>query len=261
MDVANYIDSGILELYVAGQLSEKENLEIARLAELHPEIKSEIERIEEAVKILAENLSDIKASSFESIRPRLGQTEIKGEKVRPLPWLAYTGWAAAVIVGLGLFYTYQQNQELQQVVDTRNQELIELKDSVSSTHERLVETNGLLDKLRDRDLSVISLAGQQVAPNSYAKVYWNKDQDRVFVDAKGLPEPPRGMVYQVWSLTLNPLTPVSIGLLDEFDTNDQRLFELANANESEAFGITLEPAGGSEAPTMEQLYALGAVSP
>jgi len=261
MDVANYIDSGILELYVAGQLSEKENVEIARLAELHPVIKSEIERIEEAIKILAENLSDIKASTFESIRPRLSQAEIKGEKVKPLPWLAYTGWAAAVIVGLGLFYTYQQNQELQQVVDIRNQELIELKDSVSSTRERLVETNGLLDKLRDRDLSVISLAGQQVAPNSYAKVYWNKDKNQVYVDTKGLPEPPRGMVYQVWSLKLNPLTPVSIGVLDGYADNNQKLFELANANESEAFGITLEPEGGSVSPNLDQLYALGTVTP
>ena len=34
---------------------------------------------------------------------------------------------------------------------------------------------------------------------------------------------------------------------------------LENANESEAFGITLEPEGGSETPTLEQLYTLGAV--
>ena len=36
-------------------------------------------------------------------------------------------------------------------------------------------------------------------------------------------------------------------------------FTLENANESEAFGITLEPEGGSETPTLEQLYTLGAV--
>jgi len=35
---------------------------------------------------------------------------------------------------------------------------------------------------------------------------------------------------------------------------------LKNINISEGFGITLEPAGGSETPTMEQLYALGTVS-
>jgi hypothetical protein len=51
-------------------------------------------------------------------------------------------------------------------------------------------------------------------------VYWNKV---VYVDAAGLPEPPKGMVYQVWALKLNPLTPTSIGLLDKFDNNQRIL--------------------------------------
>ena len=42
--------------------------------------------------------------------------------------------------------------------------------------------------------------------------------------------------------------------------DDNKIFALQNANESEAFGITLEPEGGSEAPTMNQLYVLGAVA-
>jgi anti-sigma-K factor RskA len=72
-----------------------------------------------------------------------------------------------------------------------------------------------------------------------------------------LPEPPKGMVYQVWALKLNPLTPTSIGLLDKFDDNNQRIFAVNNTGDAEAFAITLEPAGGSLNPTMEQLYTLG----
>jgi hypothetical protein len=37
------------------------------------------------------------------------------------------------------------------------------------------------------------------------------------------------------------------------------MFAVNNAEEAEAFGITLEPAGGSITPTMEQLYTLGKV--
>jgi len=59
---------------------------------------------------------------------------------------------------------------------------------------------------------------------------------------------------------MDPLTPTSIGLLDTYAVDDNKIFELENANQSEAFGITLEPEGGSESPTMEQLYVLGAVS-
>ena len=68
------------------------------------------------------------------------------------------------------------------------------------------------------------------------------------------------MVYQVWSLKLSPLTPTSLGTIDDFTTDANKIFEIENSNESEAFGITLEPAGGSATPTMEQLYTLGVVS-
>ena len=107
---------------------------------------------------------------------------------------------------------------------------------------------------------VIPLDGQSIAPNSYAKAYWNKENDQLFIDAQGLPEPPKGMAYQVWSLTLNPLTPTSVGLLDDFINDKNGVFALANPNESQAFGITLEPAGGSATPNLEQLYVLGTVS-
>jgi hypothetical protein len=56
----------------------------------------------------------------------------------------------------------------------------------------------------------------------------------VYVDASGLPEPPEGMVYQVWALKLDPLTPTSIGLLENFDKMIKKIVN--NANEAQAFG-------------------------
>ena len=67
------------------------------------------------------------------------------------------------------------------------------------------------------------------------------------------------MVYQVWALKLNPLTPTSIGLLANFNGDNEKIFEVSKTNDAEAFGITLEPSGGSLTPTMEQLYTLGKV--
>ncbi|MFQ3173365.1 MAG: anti-sigma-K factor RskA [Flavobacterium sp.] len=114
--------------------------------------------------------------------------------------------------------------------------------------------------VRDAKNTVVALGGQAVAPESYAKVYWNKETEVVYIDAAGLPEPPKGMVYQIWSLKLQPqLTPTSIGLLSDFTTNKSKIFAVDKTGDAEAFGITLEPAGGSLSPTMEQLYTLGKV--
>ena len=122
------------------------------------------------------------------------------------------------------------------------------------------ESNEVLAVLRDNGSVSIALAGQQVNPNAYAKAYYNKTTKAVYIDASGLPEPPKGMVYQVWALQLEPiLTPTSIGLLDTYATSTTKVIKVDNAEAPQAFGITLEPAGGSAGPTMEQLYTLGKV--
>lgn len=48
--IAEFIESGVLELYVMEAASPDEVLEIERLSVLHPEIKAEIERIREGIE-------------------------------------------------------------------------------------------------------------------------------------------------------------------------------------------------------------------
>ena len=51
---AEYINSGILEMYVLGMTSDAENLEITKLASANTEIKNEIEAIERSIMLYAE---------------------------------------------------------------------------------------------------------------------------------------------------------------------------------------------------------------
>ncbi|MDO1511414.1 anti-sigma factor [Maribacter confluentis] len=261
MDVQKYIASGILELYVAGILSDKENLEIANYAKEYPEIKKEIEAIEASILTLSKKASPGVSYTFQSLMDRIN----KGGKVismnkRSSSAMTYIGWAASLLLAIGLFFMYQQNQELKSNIEVVEQQNTSLEQQIADTDSSLEKTQELLNTIRDKDINVIALGGQTVSPTSYAKAYWNKKEEKVYIDAKGLPEPPDGFVYQVWSLKLSPLTPTSMGLLEDFATDENKVFALNNPNESEAFGITLEPAGGSESPTLEQLYTLGVVS-
>lgn len=263
MDVKEYIASGILELYVAGALSPEENLEVQHYAIQYPEIQKEIEAIENAVLELTEAASPkIPENSFAKIKAELDDVipfTPEASKSGGTPWGSYLGWAASVLLALGLFWMYTENNKLKNEIELTNQEKQSLEDILSDTQAEITSKELLLQEIRDKDVSVIALGGQAVSPSSYAKAYWNKEEQKVIIDAQGLPEPPEGFTYQVWSLKLDPLTPTSIGLLDDFASQDNKLFTLENANESEAFGITLEPEGGSETPTLEQLYTLGAV--
>ncbi|SDQ65252.1 anti-sigma factor [Flagellimonas zhangzhouensis] len=264
MDVKEYIASGILELYVAGTLSPEENLEVQHYALQYPEIQQEIEAIEKAILALTKTASPkMPKNSFAKIKAEIEDvipfTPEATKRKDTSSWSTYLGWAASILLAVGLFWMYSENSKLKSEIELTNQENQGLQNILSDTQEEISIKENLLQQLRDKNVTVIALGGQAVSPTSYAKAYWNKEESKVIIDAQGLPEPPDGFTYQVWSLKLDPLTPTSIGLLADFAAMDSKLFTLDNANESEAFGITLEPEGGSESPTLEQLYTLGAV--
>lgn len=259
MDIKEYISSGILELYVAGSLSEKENEEVHAAIQENPELLTEVLSIENAiVKLTAAASSKDATYLFTTIKREIEDEETKVISIsKPKRnWTQFTGWAAALVVGSVLIWSIAQNNKLKQQVASEKEQLEEQIDKATNN---LAEAEKLITIFRDKDIISVPLAGQTVSPNSYAKVYWDKKTNAIYLDAKGLPEPPKGKVYQVWSLKLSPLTPTSLGTIDTFTADANKIFTIENTNESEAFGITLEPAGGSESPTLEQLYTLGAV--
>lgn len=261
METKEYIESGILELYVYGLLSETENKEVAQMALKHKEVNDDIIAIEKAIVNISTSFSPfLSAENFEKIKAKL---EIKHGKVIPLKsgnnLLQYMGWAAAVLLLVGVGYQYKMSNQNQSQIVSIESEKSKLQEALVTSEIKYKQTQDALAIVRDVKNTIVNLGGQAVSPKSYAKVYYNKETQVVYVDAAGLPEPPEGMVYQVWALKLNPLTPTSIGLLENFTAENQRLFAVENANGAEAFGITLEPAGGSKSPTMEQLYTLGKV--
>lgn len=261
MEAKEYIESGILELYVFGILIESETEEVSKMAEQYPEVKEEILSIEKAIISLSFSMSPyLSAANYDKIRNKLIEKHNGVVEMKPKNNVAlFIGWAAAIVLMIGIGYQYTQLDAANEQIVTIESEKTGLEKELNTITIEKTKTESILTIVRDDNNTVVALDGQAVSPESKAKIYWNKNTQTVYVDAAGLPEPPEGMVYQVWALKLNPLTPTSIGLLDDFKSNGTRLFTVNKTGEAEAFGITLEPAGGSPTPTLEQLYTLGKV--
>ncbi|RKE94796.1 anti-sigma factor [Ichthyenterobacterium magnum] len=259
MDIKAYIESGVLELYVAGQLSEAENLEVYKLIQQYPEILQEVLQIEAAVIKLTASASP-HTINFESFKANLNNSKVVNLKPDKPKWTSYSGWAASILLVGGLLWTLNNKSKIEEDLKVVEIEKHFLEIQIENTRHNLVQTKNLLDAIRDKNIISVPLGGQGDYVNAYAKVYWNKEDNTIYLDAEGLPNAPKGKVWQVWSLTLNPLTPTSLGTIDDFNTDDNKIFAIANTNKSQAFGITLEPTGGSDSPTMEQLYTLGIVA-
>jgi anti-sigma-K factor RskA len=262
METKEYIESGILELYVYGLLTESESIEVAAMAKKHVEINDEIIAIEKAIIALSSSFSPFHSvANFEKIKAKLELKHGKVVDMKPAStWSQYVGWAAAVLFLLGFAYQYVQLTQTKQAIAIVGSEKNKLKNDYALLDQENKVTAQSLAIVRDIKNTGVTLDGQAAAPQSFAKAYWNKDTKVTYIDAAGLPKPPKGKVYQVWALKLSPvLTPTSIGLLTDFQSNNQKIFKVENTGYAEAFGITLEPEGGSPSPTMDQLYTLGKV--
>jgi len=262
MTTQETLESGNLELYVYGLLNESDTKQISELVKTDEAVAKEVISIEKAILNLSSSFAPpISAENFEKIKAQL---ELKHGKVMDLKPKSnasqYIGWAASIALLIGIAFQYNKLNESKSTINSIQEEKSNLQKSVVNLELKNKETATALNVIRDTQNTVVNLAGQTVAPNASAKIYWNKETSTVYVDASGLPEPPEGKVYQIWSLKLSPtLTPTSIGLLDNFKGNNEKIFAVSGTTGAEAFGITLEPAGGSKTPTMEQLYTLGKV--
>lgn len=262
MDINKYIESGILELYVYGALTQAEAEEVSKVLHQYPEVHKEVEEIETALKSLSTHVAPYNPETvLADIKRKLNHT---GKVVSIAPKKSYNmpaiiGWAASIALIGGLFYTLNETNNLREDLRYQKTQNVLVNSKYEQAELELTQTKDLLTIVRSNEYIKIPLGAQAVDKDAYASVYWNTKTNTAYIDAQGLPTPPKGKVYQVWSLKLDPLTPTSLGLLTENESQSSQIYKLDNNNTSEAFGITLEPEGGSESPTLEQLYVLGAV--
>lgn len=260
MNSREYIESGTLELFVFGKLTETENIEVLEMAKKNPEIQEEINAIESAVMNLSQSVAPhLSATNYEKIRTQLLE---KNKVIQLQPrknYSQYMGWVAAAVFVLGFGLQFYKLNQSNEVINKLSTEKSVMQESIVDLELKKQDAESVLAIVRDNNNIQVALGGQEVAPNAFAKAYYNKETKDVYIDASGLPTPPEGKVYQVWGLKLDPLTPKSIGLLNNFTASNSKVFKVDKAEDAEAFGITLEPAGGSVSPTLDQLYTLGKV--
>lgn len=263
MTIEELIASGKLELYVLGALTEAEAQEVEQALADSSAATEEVVAIETALMVLGEAAAPkLESATQQAIMKRIQKVRSIHQPKRKTNWAAITGWAAAAACAAGILWMVQQNDTLKEDIEITTTENKLLKQQLETNETQLAETNSLLELLRSKEYNTIVLPGNaDVAPDAFAKVYYNPDENIAYIDTKGLPEAAEGKVYQAWSLTLSPLTPSSMGVMDAATEVEQGIYRFENVPSPEAFGITLEPAGGSESPSLDQLYTLGTVAP
>lgn len=277
MNIQEYIESGKLELFLLGELTEREREEVIAMAKAYPEIQQELDALEQSMfafdeltgkapsaqvkeKIFASLEEEFKKEETPKTSPLPDPTPVETNVVKLTPWKPFAVAAslvailasAAAIYFAGKFYETDQKftallQDQQVMADNLNQVKLEYE-----------KTDSRLDRLVAGDFRRVEMIGETLPMQKDAKVdvFWDQQAQEVFVSVNNLNSLSAEFDYQLWAIGKDG--PVGIGLV-----NPGEKFTLQQMNavaEAGAFAITIEPKGGSKAPTLEKLVVLGEVA-
>ncbi len=274
MNIQAYIESGKLELFLLGELSDREREEVLALAKQHPEIQKELDEIEEAMlafdqasapipsaglkeKIMADLEKDF--APVKELKPTDAPEET-GKVVKISPWKPFAVAASIVAViasGLAIYFAskfYETEEQFLALV----QEQEVLADNLNQVKLQYEETDSRLDRLVAGDFKRVEMKGEAFDMQKDAKVdvFWDQGQQEVFIAVNKLNSLGGEYDYQLWAI--GPDGPVGIGLVNPGDRFT--LQQMQAVAEAGAFAITIEPKGGSQSPTLEKLVVLGEVA-
>ena len=269
-DIKAYIESGILELYVLGDISHEEKLEVEAMAAKHPSIKAELAEIERSLEAYAnenavEPAENLRHRVLNSLVTNLGDDRNfapKEEKIeakvvtleRPRGLTVYKYAFAACFVLLlvsvaALINAYRQ-------IDQSNTLIASLQTQNQRFANRVNFVEGEIGILHDSSYKLLRMAGTKKSPSSGLTVAWSPAKKKVWIDMSNanMPLNDKDHQYQLWALVGGK--PVSLGVFDA-DTTSKDMKEMESIASADAFAVTLEKRGGSPTPTMDEMMVLG----
>jgi anti-sigma-K factor RskA len=270
-DIKAYIESGILELYVLGDISQEERVQVETMVSEHPAIKAELDEIERSMESYAlenaiEPSEDLRGKILNSLLTNLADDDSfpqKKETVKdnvvafPTPKAngfykyAFAACLALLVLSVAaLIDVYNQ-------LDNANTQLVAL----SSSNQHFTKTVNFMDHqlsiYRDPSFKVIKLQGTAKHTGASMLVAFSPTKKEVMIDMDDLqlPENDSAHQYQLWALVGGK--PVSLGVFDKNSSDSVDMKQMQSIALAQAFAVTLEPKGGSVNPTMDQMMVIG----
>lgn len=152
----------------------------------------------------------------------------------------------AVLLGISLFSANQTNRFRIEALTTKLENAERQLNETQATLERERQDKGIVGSPSSFNYE---LTGTKEVPTAKARLVFDAE-GKAFLFVEGLPAAPQGKAYQIWWIT-DPTKPAPGGT---FKTGNNGRGELrdqipAQYTKAAVFAVTLEPEGGSQAPT------------
>ncbi|WDF76872.1 anti-sigma factor [Mucilaginibacter sp. KACC 22773] len=282
-DLKAYIETGILELYVLGDVTPDEKRQVEEMASKHPEIKAELDEIERSMELYAkenavEPSENLRSRVLGSLLTNLGddrnfskahpqkdnetddEDEDNEDNIVTLPvqkkesgFYKYAFAASLALLVASTIALVNVYSKLQ----ASNEQLVALQADKQHFANQVKLMDGELTVYRDTTYKLLRLKGTAKTPESVLTVAFSPVHKKVVIDLANMKMPvnDKAHQYQLWALVGGK--PVDLGVFDSGADTLTNIKEMKSLASADAFAVTLEPRGGSVNPTMDQMMVIG----
>lgn len=275
MNTQEYIQSGIIESYVLGTATPAEAAELEQFCLQYPEIKQALTDFEIALEANALSKAvtpppHLKQQIFTALKADFVTQENKlVENTPPLvtplnevpvvqmnPPRSYLAVASIILLlisgGMNIYF-YSKFKET-----TQQYQALVLEKNTLQANNQIMQTKSLdmfnsMQMMTDPNMQKVSMPGIAGKESNYATVFWDMKSKDVYILPNKLPQPAVGKQYQLWAIIDGK--PVDAGVISDC----AGLCKMKNIPAASMFAITLEKSGGSETPTLSEMYVAGKV--
>ena len=271
-DLKTYLESGILEQYVLNDLSLEERLEVENNARQFPEVKKELEEIENVLISYAksnaiEPSQKVKTNFLNAINTNNQvnntlTTNTQRSSVISLKFYKYAFAASISLLFISCVLLINLNKKLNDsyvqiaVLQSDNQKF---SNQVNYKESELKDTKNALQFYQDpAAYKLVTLKGSEKAPEASLLVALNENKEEVMIDLSSLNMPSNDQEhqYQLWAMVDGK--PVDLGVFDA-NADSTGMKKMKFIKDAQAFAVTLEPKGGSLNPNMDKMMAIGTI--
>lgn len=275
------INSGKLELYVLGELSEADAHEVEIASAGSPDVNEEIRTLQNALRKYVmcfektpplgykrQVLEDL-ARQNEASQTDEASKKIVNEKAEKFEMLEEKSKTSNILLPIFIvtsvisliaaaFFAYRMQNANNDLLNLNSDNSLVKESSLKEKETLLNEMVIVKSELQAALLSVEVLKDsnftkiEMLSPDGAIKVplYWNKTNGDVFVDGANIPVLSEDKTYQLWAIYEG--VPGNSGFVVGEVKSLQKMTEVSSA---EAFSLTVESKGNNTDPSFENIYA------
>lgn len=192
----------------------------------------------------------------EPARPPTGRPELVPSAAPPRERFTVSrillplGWAVAAALLLVMLGLRQDRNALRAALETQNRQM-------ARTEAQDEKARRLLSALTGPGAVRVSLSVPKAPISPTARAMYEPRTGTLLLTASSLAPLPAAKVYELWLIPADGGSPIPAGTFSPDGRGDATVLlpTLPGAKTAKAFGITMEPAGGSLTPTLPILLA------